>query len=488
MLKSTGRASIALSATGLNALGLDLELDVDLFTLIPDEKWIPDFAAWDKPISAENPVDAASSRMLRTGKIGPGHEVYQERLTELSYSNEDAFRSIRRQTPAKGRTNARLGNSYEFFRCLELFTEYWDDPTRPPSPALSPELLPSETSVKPSTSDGDVTMSETPMPVKLPIKPPVMQPNSGVRIAAGHSMPAEYRNNLIAALVKLVAYDFGCGVAHSRVEPRLQMSSPQNTEHRRKSYIPCHFQFVFQSPQSREAARLGTVTGPIAAISNRQTVNFTTPDVESAQSLDLAREILAALITAQHRARQGKTEVRFGEGKWWATKPRWGGGDGGPIGKEETEDSSSNPPTKRDADSEMSPPRAKKSRKTLSMYDTYRMVRPASHGWDRRANYELIGKQYGTNYDDIFLVSSLFHHVSFLRVRVPIRLLEVLDGSPEPDASWRSWGKLSAYRSRWFDLFETEGRIEAMKHIFAIMSYQMRSDTGDVAFTGEAPA
>lgn len=475
----------------MNALGLDLESDVDLFTLIPDEKWIPDFAAWDKPIIAgENPADApaaSSQQQLRTGRVAPGHAIYQERLTELSHSNEDAFRSIRRQTPAKGRTNARLGNSYEFFRCLELFTEYWDDPTRPPSPALSPELLPSETLASAPASDGDVTMSETPMPAKLPVKPAAAsQPNSGVRIAAGRSMPPEFRNNLIAALVKLVAYDFGCNVAHSRVEPRLQMSSPKKAEHRRKSYIPCHFQFVFQSPQSREAARLGTVTGPIAAISSRQTVDFTTPDVETAQSLDLAREILAALITAQHRARQGKTEVRFGEGKWWATKPRWGGGSGGPIGKEDNDDMPNSPPTKRDEDEEMSPPRAKKSRKTLSMYDTYRMVRPASHAWDRRANYELIGKQYGTNYDDIFLVSSLFHHVSFLRVRVPIRLLEVLEGSPEPDASWRSWGKLSAYRSRWFDLFETEGRIEAMKHVFAIMEYQMRHDTGDVAFTGGA--
>lgn len=66
-------------------------------------------------------------------------------------------------------------------------------------------------------------------------------------------------------------------------------------------------------------------------MSARNTTGFASP---AEARVDFGRELVAALITAQHRAREGKPERRFGEGKWWATEKRWGGGEGGPIGRE----------------------------------------------------------------------------------------------------------------------------------------------------------
>lgn len=371
-----------------------------------------------------------------------------------------------------GQKAARLGNAYEFFRCLEELTAYWDDPTKIASLPPSPEIFADDHNAAAAPSD-------------KPAAAATLDANkSPSRIHAGHQMPAALRHSLAATFVKLVAYDFGCSASRPRTEPRLQLRSPRDSRASvRKSYCPSRCQFIVQNPQSREAARNGFVFGPVAAISCRPETTFTLPSLEAAQSMDLAREIIAALITAQHRAREGKEEERFGEGQWWTTKPRWGGGPGGPIGREIQNDGISGdkdlpPDMGEDATPAPAVPPTKKLRRNLAMYDNYRMVRPPAATWDRKAKYMAIGKQAGTQHDDIFLISCLFHHVSIMRVRVPERLLEVLDGAPEPDPTHRSWGKVQAWRTPWFDLFETKDRLEAMRLVWSVMAYQMRVDTG----------
>ncbi|KAI9147854.1 hypothetical protein HJFPF1_12888 [Paramyrothecium foliicola] len=466
LLTNIGRPTAALGPVALRAIGLDLVLDAKLQDLIPDPSFIPDFSQWDG-YDADQARDQNQStrKPLRNGNQSPGCQVYFERKRELSSNNEDAFRTVRRLPAPKGKQQARLGNAYEFFRCLELFTAFWDDPTEPPQLPPSPEVLASD----------DAAGDDKPQP-----EPATEEVGTVTRTMAGSSMPAEYRHNLLTAFVKLIAYDFGCNVSLARVEPRLQLSSPQGLPLRRKTYTPSSCSFVFQSPMTREAARAGMVYGPIAAVSARGVVNMETPDVETAQASDLAREVIAALITAQHRARDGKTEARFGEGEWWTSKPRWGGGTGGPIGREIEKDAVQGDKDAKATDADGLPmPIIKKARKNMSIYDNYRMVRPPASNWDKKAKYEAIGKQKGTDYDDIFVISSLFHHISVLRVRVPRRLLEVLDGSPEPDLTRRSWGKVQAWRSAWYDFFDVKHRLEAMQLVWAVMAYQMRKEPQD---------
>lgn len=468
LLEQTSRSNAVLGPLGFSAIGLDLKLDTTVRDLTPDTSFVPDFSQWNSLTTDEaRDANQATRRPLRTGNLSPGCQVYQERRRELSNNNEDAFRTVRRIPPPKGKQQARLGNAYEFFRCLELLTTYWDDSTRPAELPPSPEMSATEAAIADvsqgsrSTGAAEAEVSRT------------------VRICSGQSMPPEFRQTLVAAFVKLVAYDFGCNVSMSRVEPRLHLRSPPGPL-QRKTYIPSHCHFVFQSPISREAARAGTVYGPVAAVSARPTADFTSPDVESAQSLDLAREVTAALITAQHRAREGKAETRFGEGQWWSSKPRWGGGSGGPIGREIDKfavpgDKDVRPSAGYGA--VMSMPATKKPRKNMSIYDNYRIVRPPSSAWDRKSKYEAIGMVKESSHDDVFVVSSLFHHVSVLRVRVPLRLLEVLDGSPEPSPTRRSWGKVEAWRSPWYDLFDTDQRIAALELLWSVMAYQMRQES-----------
>ncbi|KAH7157190.1 hypothetical protein EDB81DRAFT_415635 [Dactylonectria macrodidyma] len=464
LLQNTGRSMAVLGTPGFSAIGLNLNLDAKPEDLIPDASSIPDFKLWDKLTLDEAREQNQSTRLpLRNGNLTPGCQVYLDRKKELAYSNEDAFRTVRRLQTPKGKQQARLGNAYEFFRCLEAFTSFWDDPTQPPplppSPEASPETASSGEPESENAKEDD--------------------PNVVVRSGPGSAMPAEYRNSLVTAFIKLVAYDFGCSVAPARLEPRLHLSNSEESRQSRKTYCPSGCLFVFQSPMTREAARAGAVYGPVAAVSARGTTDFTAPDLETAQSLDLAREIVAALITAQHRAREGKTEKRFGDGQWWTTEKRWGGGIGGPIGREADRDSLQGDKDEKPRDTDgVSMPVSKKPRKNMSIYDNYRMVRPPASTWDRKATYEAIGKVQGADYDDIFLVSSLFHHASILRVRVPNRLLEVMGGAADSDLTKRSWGKVEAWRSPWYDLFHADQRLEAMKLVWVMMAHQMRKETG----------
>ncbi|KAG4222139.1 hypothetical protein PC116_g29386, partial [Phytophthora cactorum] len=293
---------------------------------------------------------------------------------------------------------------------MELMAQYWDDTSLPPlSTENEGESEPTDSNSEPpaagASSENPETKTKTPERVTY-------------RTNSGSTMPAEFRHNLISSFVKLVAYDFGCNVVPPRVEPRLQLVSPAFKEISKSkvryhpqvaSYFPSGCVFLCKAPMTREAARAGIVEGPIAAVSARNTTNFPT---SAEANLDFGRELVAALITAQHRSREGQPEKRFGEGKWWATEKRWGGGEGGPIGREIDGDSivgdkdatGSNPeevegvkpvpvPETTNATKEIKvggktvlipvrgQPVSKKPRKNMSIYDSYRMVRLPSSNW-----------------------------------------------------------------------------------------------------------
>ncbi|GAW17826.1 hypothetical protein ANO14919_072930 [Xylariales sp. No.14919] len=475
------------------ALGVHVHVDAPAEDVVPDPSSLPSTSGWDgMDIDEARRRDDNFRRPLSNGRLSPEARVYVERRDELSTANQAAFRIVRRMKPEPGRPTVRLGNCYEFFRQLEFLATYWDDTSLPP------------------LSD-DAAEEQEPESTPTPQR-------TTYRTAPGSQMPAEIRHNLVSAFVKLVSYDFGCNIVPPRVEPRLHLVEPKiksggGSASQRTSYFSSGCVFLYRTPTVREAARSGVVEGPIAAVSARNTTSFSKP---TESNIDFGRELIAALVTAQLRAREGKTEKRVGEGQWWATEKRWGGGEGGPIGREvegdaivgdkdtfDTENGREGGPStdaqSSSADRATQPepgyprgipvrgaPLNKRPRKTLSVYDRYRMVRPPSSNWDKKARYEAIGKIKGVGYDDVFVVSSLFHHLCVLRVRVPERLLLVLDGAVEDIAEEEgqgggdgySWGKLEIWRSKWFDLFVVEERLEAMRLLWGVMAWSMRQTDG----------
>ncbi|PQE32447.1 system b protein [Rutstroemia sp. NJR-2017a WRK4] len=463
------------------ALGIHVIPNASPQDLLPDASYLPPVEEWTAiPQDGLEAANAASKRPLNNGNKSPGVQTYLERRKELSIDNTAAFRTIRRIPAAPGTHAPRLGNAYEFYKNLEVFSSYWVDTSLPKEANSSPE----------ATENGNAEGSKqdtTPIHEK-----------THIRTGTGSQTPAEYRQGLLASFVKLVAYDFGCNVAFPRVEPRLHLHPPSPSSP--ASHIPATLTMIYRTPTDRNSARAGIVEGPLAALSCRSTTSFTTP-LDS--NLDLAREIVALLLTAQQRNREGKAEKPFGDGKWWTSVPRWGGGKGGPIGKEieSSPTPTAPPPTTADLVSDIKariegfgsglgsgdnkrPPqkKARTSRPggTMQIYDNYRKMLPPSSTWDRKARYMAIGKVGGAQgeWDDVFLVSCINHHIGFLRARVGKGLLDELeDGGKGRQALDRT----TVWRSKWYDVFLAEERIEAMNVVWGIMAWSMRDTLNDGA-------
>jgi hypothetical protein len=451
-----------IKAEHLEALGLRVHSDAPLELVIPDASFLPP-ASWT-PQYADEEENLSSRHRLSNERDSPGGRVYLERVRELSIANGDAFRTLRRHPAPSGKLNPRLGNAYEFYKFLEMLSGFWIDTS------------PDGCSADMNAADGvEKSASEK--------KPKPYQH----LIGSGAQTPPEFRTAILAALTRLVAYDFGCNVTLARVEPRLFITADGQT-----SSFPTNVSFVYRTPTNRASARSGVVEGPVAGLSARHTTDFKTP---FDNVFDLCREVAAVLVTAQQRARETKTEKRPPKDVWWCHKPRWGGGPGGPIGREadnfdevssaaiETApvDAPSSPVGHSVGDlpgASPSSPRGNtrpKGRQS-SIYDGYRMVRPPRSTWDRKTRYLSIGKPPGASCDDIFLLSCLNHHVSIVRVQVPMGLLDELEGA-EPPADVPAMGCVM-WRSRWYDLFSVEDRVQAMSGIWGMMGYLMRAEGG----------
>ncbi|KAI0121654.1 hypothetical protein BJ170DRAFT_643779 [Xylariales sp. AK1849] len=528
------------------ALGVHVLSDAAVEDLVPDLSFLPTASAWDDiTLDQARARDSTFRRPLSNGNLSPEARVYLDRRNELLIDNQAAFRTIRRIRPEPGMKTPRLGNCYEFFKQLEQMATYWDDTSLPPGtheqgdgtkedeskPPDGAQPMPVDASLE--QAEPAIIGASTAAESNSRSEPKDSKPHQVTyRTAPGNTMPAEMRHNLISAFIKLVSYDFGCNISGPRVEPRLHLLEPslpapeqsKPSKHAPRephaSYFPSGCVFLVRTPMTREAARSGVVEGPLAAVSARNTTNFST---SADHCIDFGRELVAALVTAQHRAREGQDEKRFGDGKWWATTKRWGGGSGGPIGRElegaagivsdkdksptdtsvttktatETEGASPTSPQNRKANDNETrpqspphpispssglpmrgPPVAKRARKNhVSVYDNYRQVRLPSSNWDKKARYSAVGKVKGADYDDVFVISSLFHHISVLRVRVPKRLLEVLAGASEEDGV-QSWGKLPVWRSKWYDLFIAKERLEALRLLWGMTAWLMRKEEG----------
>lgn len=77
----------------------------------------------------------------------------------------------------------------------------------------------------------------------------------------------------------------------------------------------------------------------------------------------------------------------------------------------------------------------------------------------------------------IYLVSTLFHHVSIVHLRVHPQYLEYLNTTAPPTdfvPGQQPWYVLEVRRSRWFDFLIKEDRKQAMRAVWGAISYLMR--------------
>jgi hypothetical protein len=83
------------------------------------------------------------------------------------------------------------------------------------------------------------------------------------------------------------------------------------------------------------------------------------------------------------------------------------------------------------------------------------------------------------------MISALNHHLALVRLYVHPRFLALLDHSRTSEATSEdesqveeaSWYGVQLARSRWYDVFNAEDRIEIMRALWGIMGWLMRDTT-----------
>lgn len=380
--------------------------------------------------------------LMSNGNPFPTKERYTSLVEEILVDNEDAFRAIARMAPLPGRKSVKITQSRRFFSGLEQIGQYWDSSLdcyieHPPEIASSPteDDFPEKMEIG-NHSNVEENTKNLALEDKMQIDGEHLDPAApkqeadgkggyseprttykGRRIGTGREMPEETREETLRGLVEMVAWPFGCQVSIPNLPPRLLIKS---------LLFPVRQTLtVSRSPQDRQAARKGILEGPILLVQCRGETAFH-DDKEGADSryqeiCDLLRETAAMLLFAQERARDGMTEVKPGDGKWWATEPRWGrtlnpapGGDTDSIRD------------KDDSDDRMASKRSKHERhslsfrrplaslpKKLTMVEKWNIVQPGPSLWDRKMRYMQIGKDKNCPFDDVRIPASFLAFASY---------------------------------------------------------------------------
>ena len=81
----------------------------------------------------------------------------------------------------------------------------------------------------------------------------------------------------------------------------------------------------------------------------------------------------------------------------------------------------------------------------------------------------------------IYLLSSLNHHLSILHVRIPDAYIDLLTNGPSSETfipAQHPWFKLHVQRSKWYDLLNPDDRAQAMRGVWGVIAWMMRSNEG----------
>ncbi|KAM3414410.1 hypothetical protein BST61_g11048 [Cercospora zeina] len=482
----------------------------------------PDGSSYFPPLTHDQPINAASDADATKANTTPASRrtAFDDRLAELRIDNDTGIRVITRTTKAGNKP--RLAYTRKFWEGLESVAQYWDasldqyyeGPVNKPgcdgqqdakrlrldnTPSISnlqTETNNAQSSPTSSLSNGRTdshdplsVATSTPLPQEGQDEQPDIRPRyKGRRTAAGCDMPDQFRGDMVRAFVDGATYPFGTQVAPPRQMPLLRIN---------KLNMPVRqTAAVYRRSRDRTKARAGFLEGPVMTVQCRPETDFQAESLHHNQKaskarLDHIREIGGLLHLAQERRREGRVAPIPGEGQWWTSKPRWGGGRGGEV--EQLEDAHNESLVKdvvqlaenMKASASVHRESARRpKRKTPVML--WKELKPGSTTWDPKMDYEAIGKDPKSEYDEVFMVSSLNHHIAILKLTVHGAYLDYLETEKLPDPTVdENWSRPRLQRTRWYDLLDVDDRVEAFRVLWGIASYLFRDMDGK---TDEATA
>ncbi|KAE8349990.1 hypothetical protein BDV28DRAFT_140017 [Aspergillus coremiiformis] len=489
---------------------LNLKVETDLSASCIVNKHDPNFfppLPWEDTPPNSSPLteEDGTPILMENGNPYPPKERYDVLKGELLLDNDDAFREVARLPPGEGRQRVRVTQTRKFWTGLERMAQYWDTSLdnyfeRPVTPKQAAEAEPEHKMQTHNEAPSSGPQQKPDMPIHSDDTSKTATPGNqsadhgggnpgsvrmytGRRVGAGHEMPEDIREETIRAFTEMAAWPFGCLVALPILPPRLSI---------RTLLFPVRQTFTAaRSPKDRQLARSGVMEGPVFTAQCRPETCFRAPeDVPGTgfgEVCDLFREVGGMLLAAQERARQGMIERRPGEGKWWTTTPRWGGAPNDAVGDSGNFTNGDERPGPDDGNSRkrskyehpfLASRRLGSSRK-LSNSEKWKLVQPGPGLWDKRMRYIQIGKDPESPFDDIYMVSSINHHLAILHLRVHRRYIDIItfgesEFPSDSKTAGQPWHVLQLRRTKWYDLFNAEERVEIFKGLWSIFHHLLR--------------
>ncbi|KAK5678812.1 hypothetical protein LTS10_008467 [Elasticomyces elasticus] len=343
-------------------------------------------------------------------------------------------------------------------------------PTTQAPPSSASSVTPSPTSATLDANHERSPRADTASP-----EPRSRQRYKGRRTHTGSEMPDQFRINTVRAFVEAIAMPFQCTTTPPRVPPLVKFG---------KLHVPvAQTSAIYRQPTDRTRARQGRFEGPLVAVQVRpktKSQDEAGQPLEAMVRLDMVREIGGLLQIAQERRRSGK-EVRSGDGQWWTTKPRWGGGSGYDADTDTDTDGETKATELASIAGEVAsgglvtgdlevPEKVEKKPKIMARALPWKELRCGRGWWDPKIDYGAIGKDRTSSTDVVFMVSSLNHHISIVKLTVH----DTYTDSLVAGTSLEYRPKPTLQRSQWFDLFDQQQRVEAVRGIWGVMAYLTR--------------
>lgn len=378
------------------------------------------------------PASDAASKLPdknRQATTSSRQDDFEARLSELRIDNDLAFRSLTSRLP-KGTKPLRLLHLRKFWVGLENMSPYWDcsldqftetcdspagneekdakrvclDSGIPTNEdqrflpvenlvASSEEVNVVEAAASHSKHSASVDIPPSGRSVTANPDPKVQVRYKGRRTSTGRDMPDQFRADAVRGLVECAAHPFQSTLAPPRHMPIVRFN---------KLNVPVRqTAAVYRVSRDRTKAREGRHEGPFLALQIRSDTDFALPDGELATAKarqDLMREIGGVLQLAQERRREGRTEIKPGQGMWYTTQPRWGGGPGGEVQSDlPNAIPGPTPPAKDHTEKIESKYRRRRPPAALQ----WKELRCGSGFWDNRTDYKAIGKHPSSPYDEV---------------------------------------------------------------------------------------
>ncbi|KAK2882394.1 hypothetical protein FQN49_000397 [Arthroderma sp. PD_2] len=505
----------------LTAFNIKVVPNIDASEIVQDHdlKSYPPYQ-WPKECPGES-SSTDTPIFMSNGAPFPDKSKYDLLKEELAFNNEDAFRALARLDPLPGHKKLRIAHARKFWTALQHASQYWDT-SRDNYFQTSPENEVSRDAKENATANGhgkEVVSKDAvenplgnqmdldngnlhkPPPATIPHPKPRNPSDNrrykGRRIGTGRDMPDSVREEVLRGLVEMVAWTLGCQLKLPTMPPRLAVKD---------LLFPVRQSFaVSRIPQDRQEARKHILEGPVLTAQCRAETHFydDASGQRCVEKCDILREAAGLLLLAQERSRENSTEVKPGDGKWWATTPRWGGlPNDGPVGEpiptgteQQAEAAPSNTASNDEAAANKRTRHDKSSlpyrrglgpNRKVTMIEKWKSLQLGPSLWDRRTKYMKIGADADNPFDDVFMVSSINHHFSIVHLRVHDNYLKWLAtgktdfantdtaSSQDPNLKTPPWQCLVLRRTRWFDFFNPIDRKEGFDGLWAVLTHMMR--------------